>query len=95
MGMADLLQLFRQQLLVTDYAHVRDYCDLPRLADAIDGWRADRSGHARKATATTALFAMTDSERAKHRSSWESAFASTHPQVAPPARMTHTTHDTL
>ncbi|ELR11244.1 uncharacterized protein ACA1_389650 [Acanthamoeba castellanii str. Neff] len=79
--MVDLLQMFRQQLLVTDYDHVRETCDLVEpLAEAVDRWTADGAGQARKAAAMTALFAMTDTERAKRWPNWADAFASLHPQ---------------
>jgi hypothetical protein len=91
--MVDLLQMFRQQLLVTDYDHVRETCDLVEpLAEAVDRWTADGAGQARKAAAMTALFAMTDTERAKRWPNWADAFASLHPQVRHTAHTAHMTH---
>jgi hypothetical protein len=79
MRMVHLLQMFQQQLLTTDYAHLRTTCiPVVPLQRELDRWTADGAGQACKARAMTALFAMGDTERAKRQ------FAAAHPQVPTP-----------
>jgi hypothetical protein len=77
--MFHLLQMFREQLLITDYAHLHTTCvPIASLQMALGRWTADGAGQACKARAMTALFAMGDTERAKRQ------FAAVHPQVPTP-----------
>ena len=51
--------MFRQQLLVVDYSHLREACsEAPELQRSIDVWTADPAGHASKARATARLLAQ-------------------------------------
>ena len=91
MLIVDLLHMFRQQLLVTDCDHLRETCRLVEpLAEAVHRWTADSAGQAREAAAMTALFAMTDTERAKRWPNWADTFAALHPQVRHTRHAPHT-----
>ncbi len=59
-----VLQMFRQQLLVVDYSHLREACsEAPELQRSIDEWTADPAGHASKARATARLLAQPGEHR--------------------------------
>lgn len=54
-----VLQMFREQLLVLDYSHLREACsEAPELQRAIDAWTADPAGQASKARAIAKLLAQ-------------------------------------